>query len=392
MRVLRLRRLVAAGSGSLRECDVSRGLCDSRCYRLRSSYEGTMPTLAETLESVRQKIQRIGSKSINEENTRASLIDPVLRALGWDTEDMEDVQREYKVKPRDKPVDYALLTLRNVRLFIEAKALGGDLDDRRWANQIMGYATVAGVEWIVLTNGAEYRIYNAHAPVAVEEKEFRRVHVKDHRSAVETLELLAKNRLEDNRIEVLWRAHFVDRQVRSAIEDLFSRENNDMLLVNYVAKHTRNLTPEEIRSSIARCRITLDFPVDAAALVGKKTKGKVGQDGQRKKPGQIGVSREDLVAAGLLKPPVALVRRYKGKDLTATLLASGKVRVGNAEYDSLSKAACAALATVIGHERPTNGWDFWQIEERGVLIPIGNLRARLPVSSSGTQRSARRKA
>jgi predicted type IV restriction endonuclease len=48
-----------------------------------------MLTLAETLDSVRKKILRIGSKSINEENTRASLIDRVLRALGWDTEDAE---------------------------------------------------------------------------------------------------------------------------------------------------------------------------------------------------------------------------------------------------------------------------------------------------------------
>ena len=41
-----------------------------------------MSTLSETLDSVRKKIQRIGSTPINEENTRATLIDPVLRALG----------------------------------------------------------------------------------------------------------------------------------------------------------------------------------------------------------------------------------------------------------------------------------------------------------------------
>ena len=58
-------------------------------------------------------------------------------------------------------------------LFVEAKALGGNLNDRRWANQIMGYAAVAGVEWVVLTNGDEYRIYNSHATVPVEQKVFR---------------------------------------------------------------------------------------------------------------------------------------------------------------------------------------------------------------------------
>ena len=34
----------------------------------------------------------------------------------------------------------------------------------------MGYASVAGVEWVVLTDGNEYRIYNSHATVPVEEK------------------------------------------------------------------------------------------------------------------------------------------------------------------------------------------------------------------------------
>ena len=36
----------------------------------------------------------------------------------------------------------------------------------------MGYAIVAGVEWVVLTDGNEYRIYNTHAPVPVAEKLF----------------------------------------------------------------------------------------------------------------------------------------------------------------------------------------------------------------------------
>ena len=64
-------------------------------------------------------------------------------------------------------MDYALLLLRTPRLFVEAKALGQNLDDRRWAHQIMGYATVAGVEWVVITDGDEYRIYNALAHVRI---------------------------------------------------------------------------------------------------------------------------------------------------------------------------------------------------------------------------------
>ena len=110
-----------------------------------------MSTLAKTLAEVRRRIALSAKRGLNEQNTKATLIDPVLRALGWDTENIEEVVREYRVKNRDKPVDYGLLTMRTPRLFVEAKGLGEHLQDRRWINQIMGYAAVAGVRWIVLT-------------------------------------------------------------------------------------------------------------------------------------------------------------------------------------------------------------------------------------------------
>ncbi len=67
-----------------------------------------MTTLAATLQEVRQRVQRAGKKPLNEQNTKATLIEPVLRALGWDVEDIEAVVREFRLKSRDKPVDYGL--------------------------------------------------------------------------------------------------------------------------------------------------------------------------------------------------------------------------------------------------------------------------------------------
>lgn len=43
----------------------------------------------------------------------------------------------------------------------------------------LSYATVVGVRWCVLTNGDEYRIYNSHAAVDVEQKLFRSVRTSD---------------------------------------------------------------------------------------------------------------------------------------------------------------------------------------------------------------------
>ncbi len=116
--------------------------------------------LIDTLPKLRKRIQKIQNRkeNIGEQNTKAALIDPLLSALGWEVEDIDEVSREYKRKPQDNPVDYALFMLRSPRLFVEAKDLGKDLSDRKWISQILGYATVVGVEWCVLTNGDEYRL------------------------------------------------------------------------------------------------------------------------------------------------------------------------------------------------------------------------------------------
>ena len=90
----------------------------------------------------------------------------------------------------------------------------------------MGYAGVAGiVEWIVLTDGNEYRIYNAYAPVPIDQKLFKRVVVaSDEPGLTETLGLLSKAQLQGTVIDDLWRAYFVDRQVKKAVEDLSGLE------------------------------------------------------------------------------------------------------------------------------------------------------------------------
>ncbi len=90
-----------------------------------------MENLEATLATVRDRIGKYRGQVIGESNTKSVLIEPVLRALGWDVEDLDEVRREYRRKPSDNPVDYALFLLRTPRLFVEAKALKENLNDDR---------------------------------------------------------------------------------------------------------------------------------------------------------------------------------------------------------------------------------------------------------------------
>ena len=221
-------------------------------------------SLTSVLPKLRKRIQKIQNRNenIGEQNTKAALIDPLLAALGWDVEDIDEVSREYRRKSQDNPVDYALFMLRSARLFVEAKGLEKDLSDRKWISQVLGYATVVGVEWCVLTNGDEYRLYNAHAPVDVEQKLFRVVRISDsdqEEYILETLELLSKEKMGDNLLNVLWKAHFIDRHVSRTLGELL--QNDDASLIRQIRKRTPELTPAEIRESLKRADIRIDFPV-----------------------------------------------------------------------------------------------------------------------------------
>lgn len=362
----------------------------------------------ERVERYRQLRQRVG-----ESNTKAGLIEPIIAALGWDVLDPDEVHREYRRRPIDNPVDYALLLLRTPRLFIEAKGLGENLDDPRWANQTISYAAVAGVEWVALTDGAEWRVFNAHAPVPVEQKLFRSVRVEDVDAALELLTLLSKDNMRENRIEELWRGFFVDRQVNAALAEMFSAAEPPQDVINLVAKRVPQLGRADVRSSLMRARVTFDFPsATSAATPGSvpvitaeevhelvaepaalkpagqsRPGGGPPQPGRRKQRVSVDERRlsvHDLMAAGVLAPGTVLEADYMGQRHTAELLGDGSVRYRGEVHRSLSSAGRAVKVAVMGMGTPettlsTDGWGFWRSRDRRTDQPstLKELRRQL---------------
>ena len=310
-------------------------------------------SLAQALADVRAKITKAGSKGLGEQNTKATLINPVLRALGWDTDNVEEVYLEYPTSGNDKPVDYALLDFREPRLFIEAKALGTNLDDAKCQGQIMMYSGLAGMHWIILTDGNEYRLYNGHAPVPVQEKLLRSVRISEGKpEAVEILSMLSKDQLKIATIDQFWRADFVDRQVKKALDGLLE-DRNDMVLVTYVRQRTKDISDEEIRSSIRRCSLSVEVLTPERLPRGK------GQSTQPKS------TLAELIEVGILHPPVKLFCTYKDNDLSAQVERDGAVVWNGQRFQSLSLAASAARASIRGRREDgklpaTNGWIFWK--------------------------------
>lgn len=349
-------------------------------------------TLAATLAEVAGRIKKHGSQSIGEQNTKQALITPVLKALGWDMEDLDEVRLEFKPKPSHNPVDYALFMVRTPKLFVEAKGLGENLTDGKWSSQIISYATVAGVLWVALTDGDEWRIYNSHAPVPVEDKLFRCVRIsKDVDEAQKTLILLSKAQMTDNAIDLQWKAHFVDRQVSKALEVMLSTQ--DPALVKLLRKKAAALMPADIKASLQRLRVQLDFPAEVSIVGPKQLSEKVtlslvpstnvvgspkvkgAKPSIQGPPPWQGISLAQVLAAGVLKPGATIETSYRGIHLAATVRANGHIEYAGASYDSPSTAALAALHGAGATDRISeNGWTFWRVKQASGMVRLGDLR------------------
>ena len=345
------------------------------------------PRLRQCIQSLIPKILRDKDRRIGEENTKTTLIEPVLEALGWNIRDWEEVHKEFRAKPGDNPVDYALKALAKPKVFLEAKGLGENLDERKWVSQVLSYATTAGVVWCILTDGDEYRFYNSTAPVDAEEKEFCRIQLSKPQAnldeTVGDLALVSQSNLDGGGIEERWSVHFVDRRVKAALDGSLNPPEKE--LVSLIHRKVPDLPRKDIVASFARLdfRISL-VPRQTTSRMVPSTNGPVA-DPPAETTGTGGgrtttnVSLADLIAARALTPPVRLFREYKGQMVEATLKPDGTVDFRGQRFDTTSAAAVAAKKIVTGEEKSTNGWDFWQVEgEGGRPRTLGQVRDAYP--------------
>ena len=124
--------------------------------------------LLETIETLRERTQAHGTAlGGNETQTRYALIDPLLRALGWDTDDPSQVVPEYSAS--GGRADYALFGGDGKpAVMVEAKRLNRPLQDG--LSQSIAYCVEQGTPYFCVTDGQRWAIYETFRQVAVNEK------------------------------------------------------------------------------------------------------------------------------------------------------------------------------------------------------------------------------
>jgi hypothetical protein len=126
--------------------------------------EGAMAIPKRVSERITQQLKRYQSilsatknRDASEADTVTLITDILTDVLGYDK--YSEITREFAI--RNTFVDLAVKVGPEVRFLIEAKAIGVPLKDNH-VKQAIDYGANQGIEWVILTNGVNWRVYKIH--------------------------------------------------------------------------------------------------------------------------------------------------------------------------------------------------------------------------------------
>jgi type I restriction-modification system DNA methylase subunit len=119
--------------------------------------------IKELIDKYNEVVEKKKIRRYNEEMTKKDFILPLFEILGWNVYNKpkrnNTVSAEEKISK--KRVDYGFRINGIPKFYLEAKALGKDLDNPKFIGQAINYAWYKGCTWAVLTDFEQIKIFNA---------------------------------------------------------------------------------------------------------------------------------------------------------------------------------------------------------------------------------------
>lgn len=241
-----------------------------------------LDNLSSTLAKVRKDLnecQKKGTlKKLNEGQTKAGFIEPVLNALGWDTRNINEVTPEHSL-PKGGPnggggsVDYALFLENdgNPALLLETKKLGMYplSEHHQSVRQAVDYGYLNGIRWCALSNGIEYHVYSSLDPGRLEQQLLAKIDIiksESSESAAREMSILSREALKKQILDTLWETLHVDYLIESEISEVLRESKFRESLVRRIRQKVESnrafsgITPKSIAASIGRAKIAISYP------------------------------------------------------------------------------------------------------------------------------------
>jgi hypothetical protein len=317
------------------------------------------------------------ARDVTEADTSVLVTDMLDEVFGYDK--FSEVTSEHEV--HKTYCDKAISIDGQIVLLVEVKAIGvkPKVDHVRQATD---YAAKQGVDWVALTNGIVWQVYRMQFTKPIEfelvlEFNFLEFNAKSD-ADIEKLSLLSRESWHKDKLD----EYDAKRQILGKFSLAAVVLSHPVLRI--VRRVLRKLSPgikidtsqigEALRAEVIKRDLMEGEKAETAQRMLRKIKvaTQLGDSRPRASGSSGGTEAKpkkslgDIIAAGILKPPVKLFRNYKGTTLEATLEADGAVKFQGEPHSTCSAAAEAARKSVTGQQMNTNGWTFWRyVDEAG---------------------------
>ena len=185
--------------------------------------------------------QEAKEKDLKEADIVTRIILFLTEGLGYDV--LKHITKEFQIKERF--VDLAIRIDNKVIFYIEAKAANISLKEAH-IFQAESYASQSGVNWVVLTNGAEWQLYRLiFEKTGIGRTLMFSIDVinNDINEIADKLYYLSYDAIKNNELEEFWEEHSA-LQPANLIKAIFHEETL-MLIRRHLRKRTDLLVDEE---------------------------------------------------------------------------------------------------------------------------------------------------
>lgn len=193
--------------------------------------------ITDGIKKFQSLVSNAKAKDVNESDTVVLITDILTEVFGYDK--YNEITTEAAVK--NSYCDLAIKINNEIKIYIEAKAVGVELKDVH-IQQAVDYATRGGVDWAVLTNGVNWKIYRVvwGKPVTTTMVyEFNFLELKPKNSEdIDKLSLLCKEALPKNLLE----EHYSQRQATSRF--MLGNLIFEDAVINSIRKELREVYPD----------------------------------------------------------------------------------------------------------------------------------------------------
>ena len=324
-------------------------------------------SLYSELQRISDQIQQQRHLITTEQATILVSIQPFIRALGYDTQNLAEVQPEFTADPHSSGtdrVDYVIKRDGRPIILIEVKSADTVLNKHHW-KQLHNYFVALDVEFGVLTNGIEYRFFtDLQKGNVMDEEPFLSIDLRKlSETQVNILEGFSKSRYSpDNTVRKIKVGNLLEAEVQQPSDDLvkhFARQVHtgsiwqsviedfrplvkrawddlvDQEIARRLRRHEDDTTDEPVVETPAELPVEPEMPSTATAQVPVflRYKGAVLAEATLNLPHDLNVSFKKVIT-------------YDGRDWT------------------IGSAAKAIIYPVTAPEKPSmNGFDYWRVND-----------------------------